>query len=53
MVQLQNKSIVFEQTLVGWLVGFNGISTSISYLMPEPFYTYILYMICKYKCLGW
>ena len=21
--------------------------------MPEPFYTYIIYMICKCKCLGW
>ena len=39
--------------LVGWLVGFNGISTSIGYLMPESFYTYIIYMICKCKFLGW
>ena len=23
------------------LVGFNGISTFVGYLMPEPFYTYI------------
>ena len=23
----------------GWLVGFNGISTSIGYLMPKPVYT--------------
>ena len=36
-----------------WLVGFNGISTSIGYLMPEPIYTYIIYMICKCKCLDW
>ena len=27
--------------LVGWLVGFDGISTSISYLMPKPIYTYV------------
>ena len=27
--------------LVGWLIGFNGISTSISYLMPKPAYTYV------------
>ena len=33
--------------LLDWLVGFNGISTSVGYLMPEPFYTYIIYMICK------
>ena len=37
----------------GWLVGFNGISTSIGYLMSEHFYTYIICMICKCKCLGW
>ena len=30
---------------VGWLVGFNGIPTSISYLMPENFCTYIIYYI--------
>ena len=35
------------------LVGFGDISTSIGYLMPEPFYTYIIYIICKCKCLGW
>ena len=39
--------------MIGWLVGFNGISTSIGYLMPEPFYTYIIYMIYKCICLGW
>ena len=26
-----------------WLVGFNGISTSIGYLMPKPVYTYYMY----------
>ena len=32
------------------LVGFYGISTIISYLMPVPIYTYLLniYMICKH-----
>ena len=30
-----------------WYVGFNGITTFIGYLMQEPFYTYIIYMICK------
>ena len=28
--------------LVGWLVGFYGISTIVGHLMPNPFYTYIL-----------
>ena len=28
--------------LVGWLVDFYGISTLVGYLMPYPFYTYIL-----------
>ncbi len=27
--------------LVGWLIGFNGISTSIGYSMPKPVYTYV------------
>ena len=27
----------------GWLVGFNCISISIGYLMPEPFYTLYIY----------
>ena len=26
-----------------WLVGFNGISTSIGYLMLKPVYTYYMY----------
>ena len=40
--------------LVGWLVGygFNGISTSLGYLIPEPVYTYIIYVICKCQCFG-
>ena len=43
----------FMDGLVVWLVGFNGISTSIGNLIPETFYTHIIYMICKCKCLGW
>ena len=27
-----------------WLVRFNGISTSIGYLMPKPIYTYVLFV---------
>ena len=27
--------------MVSWLVGFNGISTSIAYLIPKPIYTYV------------
>ena len=30
----------------GW-VGFYGISTIVGYLMPNPLYIYIRYMICK------
>ena len=30
--------------VLDWLVGFNGISTSMCYPIPEPFYTYILYI---------
>ena len=31
----------------GWLIGFNGISTSIGYLMPKPVYTYVRFVcIC-------
>ena len=34
------------------LVGFYGISTTVSYLMPTPVYTYILniYIICNTFC---
>ena len=28
---------------------FYGISTIVGYLNPNPFYTYILDMICKHK----
>ena len=30
-----------------WLVVFYGLSTIVGYLMPNPVYTYIVYMICK------
>ena len=30
------------------LVWFYGISTIVGYLMPNPFYTYIKYMISKH-----
>ena len=32
-----------RHTKDGWLIGFNGISTSIGYLMPKPVYTYVRY----------
>ena len=28
---------LFKPTLVGWFFGFNGISTFVHYLMPNPF----------------
>ena len=36
--------------MVKWfgLVGLYGISTIVGYLMPNPLYTYELYMICKH-----
>ena len=37
--------------LVGWLVGFYGISTIVGYLMPNPLYRYIL-NIYQLVCLG-
>ena len=33
---------------VGWL-GFNGISTSIGYLMPKPVYTYVRFANTKFN----
>ena len=30
------------------LVWFYGISTIVGYLMPNPFYTYKIYVICKH-----
>ena len=30
------------------LVGFDGISTIVGYLMPNPLYTYILNMVYKH-----
>ena len=35
------------------LVGFNGISTSIGYLMPEPFYTSIILWCSRYRRRKW
>ena len=33
---------------VGWcLIRFYGISTIVGYSMPNPIYTYQIYMICK------
>ena len=40
-VQYYNCALLFcdiAKKLIGWLVGFNGISTSIGYLMPKPVY---------------
>ena len=39
------------QEMVGWLVGFNGISTSIGYLMPKPVYTYYMYGLLTHKLM--
>ena len=36
-----SHGVIFLQ-LVGWLVGFYGLSTLIGYLIPNPVYTYIL-----------
>ena len=33
------------------LVGFNGISTSIGYLMPKPVYTYYMYGLLTYNLM--
>ena len=34
---------------VAWLVGFNGISTLVGYLMPNPVYTYIKFILFVYR----
>ena len=39
--------IWFGFVLFGW-VGFYGISTNVVYLMPNPIYIYIKYMISKH-----
>ena len=36
------KSWNMEMKLVGWLVGFYGISNLVGYLMSNPLYTYKL-----------
>ena len=33
--------------MVGWLVGLDGISTLVGYLMPNPVCIYIKYTILK------
>ena len=38
----RKKNIQYKR-LIGWLVGFYGISTLIGYLMPNTVYTYIEY----------
>ena len=37
-----------KKWLVVWLVGFYDIAPLVGYLMPNPVYTYIKYMISKY-----
>ena len=39
-ILLNWKRFILVIIFIGLLVGFNGISTSIGYLMPEWFYTY-------------
>ena len=45
-MNISHSVVVSEQnlqnTVSGWLVGFYGISDIVSYLMPNPLYTYIL-----------
>ena len=53
VVQLTTSSLASNPRHLLVLMAFNGISTSIGYLLPEPFYPYIIYMICKSKFLGW
>ena len=33
--------------IYSWLIGFYGISNHAGYLIPNPIYTYISYMICE------
>ena len=35
--QMTEAKLLQLHSLVGWLVDFNGISTSIGHLMPDPF----------------
>ena len=40
-----NKQVtIFDDLLVGWLLGFNNILTIVGYVMPNPLYTYIKYI---------
>ena len=40
--------LLVVEGLSNGLVWFYGISTIVGYLMPNPFYTYIKYMISKH-----
>ena len=37
MEKLWNLNVALILIVVGWLVGFNDISTLVDYLMPNPF----------------
>ena len=43
-MQMDHQFPARKTDLVGWLVGFYGISTFVGYLMPNP--------ICLFVCLG-
>ena len=42
--EAEKKWICNHNGSIGWLIGFNGISTSIGYLMPKPVYTYVQFV---------
>ena len=44
------KSFLYIHIRYKWfsLAGFYSMSTTVGYLMPNPLYTYIKYMICKH-----
>ena len=45
MNEINRKSYILSVVHTdGWLIGFNGISTSIGYLMPKPVYTYVRFV---------
>ena len=37
MSELSKEKIHFYYNMIGWLVGFYGISTFVGYFMPNPF----------------
>ena len=47
VVATRHHMVWFGLVWLGW-VGFYGISTLVSYLMPNPFHTYILNMFSKH-----